>query len=216
VADTGTGIDESIQQHMFEPFFTTKAEGRGTGMGLASVYGTIKSHRGMISVLSEVGKGTSIRIRLPVTRSAVEGKAIESNLRQSDANSLRVLLVDDEAVVRDVTTRLLVRLGCQVTSFENSFDAVKHYRESWQSVDVIMLDMVMPMLDGKATYQALRAVNPDAKVILVSGYSVDGDAELLLAQGAIDFVHKPFSLSNLDAALDRAMTCMGRTRQSPS
>ncbi len=216
VSDTGTGIDERTQQHMFEPFFTTKAEGRGTGMGLAAVYGTVKSHRGMIFVSSSIGLGTSIRMRLPVTRAPPEGKASEASSRELGATRLRVLLVDDEAVVRDVTTRLLVRLGCQVTSFDNGFDAIKHYREAWQSVDVVMLDMVMPLLDGKATYQAIRAVNPAVSVILVSGYSVDGDAESLLAEGATDFVQKPFRLSNLEAALDGVRKWLRQAPQSSS
>jgi CheY-like chemotaxis protein len=120
--------------------------------------------------------------------------------------TLRVLLIDDEELVREATTRLLRHLGCEVTAFDSGFDAIEHYRRAWQSVDLVVLDMVMPLLDGKATFLALRQINPRVDVILASGFSVDGAAQSLLAEGAKAFLQKPFTLSTLAETLSGVVT----------
>ena len=203
VCDSGIGISEEVQRRMFEPFFTTKEEGRGTGMGLAAVYGTVRNHRGTIDVVSSVGSGTQIRVHLPL--SVPEASSLVELARPSPAEvgPLRVLVVDDEDSVRELTKRLLSHLGCQVTVVDNGFQAVEYYSHAWSSVDVVILDMTMPILDGKSTYYALRRINPEAKVILMSGYSVDGAAQTLLDEGALSFIRKPFTLETVAEAMSR-------------
>jgi len=204
VSDTGTGMDPETQRHMFEPFFTTKEEGRGTGLGLAAVYGTVKNHRGTIGITSALGRGTTVRICLPTTRPNVREPAPPRFTTILPVDSPRVLLVDDEDLVRDILTRFLHHLGCEVTSFKNGFDAVDHYRVHAASIDVVILDMVMPLLDGKSTFHALRRINPDVRIILASGYSIDGEAQALMDEGAAAFLQKPFRLATLADALASA------------
>ncbi|HEX2661153.1 MAG TPA: PAS domain S-box protein [Polyangia bacterium] len=210
VSDTGTGMDEETQRHLFEPFFTTKEEGRGTGLGLAAVYGTVKSHRGTISVASTVGFGTSVRICLPVTHLAESDLATPVPVRSAPVPPLNVLLVDDEALVREITERLLRHMACGVAAFGNGFDAIEHYRAHWQTIDLVILDMVMPLMDGKSTYYALRRINPDVRVILASGYSVDGEAQALLNEGVAAFLQKPFRSTTLADTLARVSLLSGR------
>jgi two-component system cell cycle sensor histidine kinase/response regulator CckA len=204
VADTGTGMNEETQKHVFEPFFTTKEEGRGTGMGLAAVYGTVKNHRGTIAISSAVAAGTTIRIGLPLIASDAAGPVEPAPMPGLPIAPLRVLLVDDDDLVREIVTRLLRQLGCQVVSFASGFDAVEHFRANASAVDVIVLDMVMPLLDGKSTFQALRRIAPDVRVVLVSGYSIDGEAQSLIEAGIAVFLQKPFRLATLADALARA------------
>jgi len=207
VSDTGTGMDARTQQRIFEPFFTTKGEGRGTGMGLAAVYATVKNHRGSIAVTSTPGAGTEVRLRLPGPGALAEGAASAGGRPRTGTSvagrSMSLMLVDDEGPVREVTTRLLRRLGCQVTAFASGFDAIEYYTLAWRSIDAVILDMVMPMLDGKSTLHALRKINPKVAVVLVSGYSVEGAAQTLFDEGAAAFLQKPFTLTELAAALAR-------------
>jgi two-component system cell cycle sensor histidine kinase/response regulator CckA len=207
VKDTGVGMDAQTQRRIFEPFFTTKGEGRGVGMGLPAVYGTVKSHHGSIAVESRVGGGTTIRLLLPKSTAAPEDdtSAEEVPGRESPAAlaalPLRVVVVDDEEPVREVAARMLRRLGCEVVTFASGFEAVDHCGQAPQAVDLVVLDMIMPMLDGKATFHALRKLAPTLPVILVSGYSLEGAAQGLLDEGAVRFVQKPFTLTALRAAI---------------
>ena len=169
VTDTGTGMDAETQRRMFEPFFTTKEEGRGIGMGLAAVYGTVKNHHGIISSKSVLGQGTSIRILLPVTHSGCDEAVAARESKTWAIEACNVILVDDEEPVREVTARLLSRLGCKVTAFENGFDAIEHYKTQWRDVDVVVLDMMMPLLDGKSVFYAIRQINPQVQVIFGVG-----------------------------------------------
>jgi two-component system cell cycle sensor histidine kinase/response regulator CckA len=201
ISDTGTGMSEEDQRRMFEPFFTTKEEGRGTGLGLAAVYGTVTSHGGSIAVTSALGQGTRIRIRFPVASGDADVIAHRPASKAQLPEGMRVLVIDDEETVREITTRLLKQLGCSVTAFENPFDAIEHYKSAWAETDAALVDMVMPWLDGRSTARALRRINPAAQVILVSGFSVDGTAQAALDEGARTFVHKPFTLDTLTDAL---------------
>ena len=204
-------MDEETQRHLFEPFFTTKEEGRGTGLGLAAVYGTVKSHHGTISVASAVGFGTSVRLCLPVTHAVGGEPATPAPVRTAPVPPMKVMLVDDEELVREITARLLRHVDCEVAAFGNGFDAIEHYRAHWQSIDLIILDMVMPLMDGKSTYYDLRRINPNVRVILASGYSVDGEAQSLLNEGVAAFLQKPFRLSTLaDMLAQVALPSVGR------
>jgi two-component system cell cycle sensor histidine kinase/response regulator CckA len=197
VSDTGEGMDAETRQRVFEPFFTTKASGKGTGLGLPAVYGTIRSHKGTLSLRSEPGRGTEIEVDLPVTPSVPAVTAPSDATLQSRLASARVLLVDDEPVLREVTRQLLEDLGCSVTSFENGEEAVRYYGRCHEAVDLVILDMVMPVMTGRDTFLAMRSVNPRVKALLASGYSVEHEAQATLELGARAFIQKPYDSSAL-------------------
>jgi len=196
VADDGEGMPREVLDRAFEPFFTTKPKGKGTGLGLAAVYGAVRSHRGTINVYSEVGKGTVVRAYLPLHGSKPKPAVNRLELPPLPPG-LRVMVVEDEEPLRRVAQLTLTRLGCQVVSFENGARAIEHYATAWENVDLVLLDMCMPTMDGTQTFHALRKINPLANVLLASGYSISGDAQALLQSGARGFVQKPYRMATL-------------------
>jgi PAS domain S-box-containing protein len=196
VADDGHGIAPEHLQRIFEPFFTTKAKGQGTGLGLATAYSTVKTHQGAISVYSEVGKGTVVRLYLP----AFSGERLDAHSITAQGRlpqNIRVMVVEDEEPLRNLAALILRSLGCEVTVFANGAQAVEFYRLASTAVDLILLDMCMPVMDGTQTFHALRKLRPDAQVLLASGYSLAGDARALLDAGAAGFVQKPYRKATL-------------------
>jgi PAS domain S-box-containing protein len=196
VTDDGHGIAPEHLQRIFEPFFTTKAKGQGTGLGLATAYGTVKTHQGAISVYSEVGKGTTVRLYLP----AFVGQGNEATASTSQTRlpkDVHVMVVEDEESLRDLAALILRSLGCEVTVFANGAQAVEFYRVASTAVDLILLDMCMPVMDGTQTFHALRQLRSDAKVLLASGYSLAADTRALLEAGAAGFVQKPYRKTTL-------------------
>jgi PAS domain S-box-containing protein len=204
VTDTGRGMTDEVKKHLFEPFFTTKKVGEGTGMGLASVYGTVRSHRGFIGVYSEVDHGTIIRICLPLAPGAV--MAEEETPRVEPARgTARLLLVDDEKTVREMGAALLRELGYGVVTCHDGREAVEYYQENWRQVDLVILDMVMPRMGGHETFLALRQINPQVRVLLSSGYSLNGEAHAILREGVLGFIGKPYRLSELARKVAEAL-----------
>jgi PAS domain S-box-containing protein len=201
VHDAGIGMDPETKERIFEPFFTTKEMGRGTGLGLASTYGTVKGHGGYIEVESEIGEGTTFRIYLPVRRSL--GSESREALRQDDSGSLdppsrgTILLIDDEEAVRNVAREILRKLRFDVLSAESGTEALRLYRQHREDIVLVILDIVMPRMGGSEVYQELRLLNPEVKVLLCSGYSIQGEADRLIEMGASGFIQKPFSLRGL-------------------
>jgi len=198
VTDNGCGMDAETQKHIFEPFYTTKEVGKGTGMGLASVYGTVRNHGGSISVYSEVGHGhgTAFRIYLPLAEDVRNDE--NANTRSNPTTgTARILLVDDEGVIRELAAEMLRGWGYKVTVCNDGKEAVKFYESSWQNIDLVILDMVMPELGGRDTFIAMREINPDVRAILSSGYSINGEAQAILDEGVMAFVGKPFSQAEL-------------------
>ena len=195
VTDTGVGMDEATRQRIFEPFFTTKKMGRGTGLGLASVYGIIKNHGGIIGVYSEKGQGTNFNIYLPASEREItsQNELPESTLKGTET----ILLVDDEEKIIDVGERTLRKMGYQVLSARNGKEAIAHYEKNQSKIDIVVLDMIMPEMGGGETYDRLKAINPDVKVILSSGYSVNGQAAEILKRGCDGFIQKPFKMREL-------------------
>ena len=200
VADTGGGMTAETKKHLFEPFFTTKEPGKGTGLGLASVYGTVKSHQGAVSVYSEEGHGTTFRIYLPLLEAGTVVAAVQSSPAPSITGA-RILLVDDEEMVRKVVSAQLQHLGCHVTACGSGAEAIEFYRGSWQSVDLVILDMVMPKMGGRELFQALRGINPGIRALLSSGYSINGDAQGILDDGVMGFLEKPCQRGDLAAKI---------------
>ncbi len=197
VTDTGVGIAREVQHRIFEPFFTTKEPGRGTGMGLAAVYGTVKSHAGAVSVYSEPGKGSTFNLYLPLSP-AVENveSTVETPLRPIRCEG-RVFVVDDEPLVRMAAVSILKRLGCSVITADDGREAVACYAREWDEIDLVILDLVMPQMDGRDTFRAMRDINPAVKVLLSSGFSINGEAQQMLDQGALGFIQKPFRAGDL-------------------
>jgi CheY-like chemotaxis protein len=195
ITDTGTGMDAKTRERIFDPFFTTKAMGRGTGLGLAMVYGIIKGHGGMIDVTSEPGQGTTFDIYLPATeRSIVEEQAAPTQIRTGTET---ILLVDDEQMVLEVTRELLESLGYRVHAAGGGQEAIAVYMEKRKEIDLVILDMIMPGISGGETFDRLKEINPNIRVLLSSGYSINGRAQEILERGCNGFLQKPFQLEKL-------------------
>jgi PAS domain S-box-containing protein len=203
VTDTGDGMDEETCKRVFEPFFTTKNMGSGTGLGLASVYGIIKNHGGFINVYSQLGKGTTFSVYLPA--SSKEVVAESKSAYQISTGKGTVLLVDDEELVLDVGGKMIERLGYRVIPASGGIEAVDLFREHRAKIDAVVLDMIMPDMSGSDTYQRLKEIAPDIRVLLASGYSLDGTASEILQQGCNGFIQKPFNLHQLSQKLKDVM-----------
>jgi signal transduction histidine kinase/CheY-like chemotaxis protein len=204
IKDTGCGMSQEIRDHIFEPFFTTKPVGQGTGMGLASTYGTIKSHQGFISVQSESDAGTIVTIYLPLT--AKQAPPAPQPLRKDNLKKLgRILLIDDEPIIQKTTTHTLERMGYKVEVCCNGRVGVDFFKKDPDQIDLVLLDMMMPEMNGQQTYAALKQIKPNVKVIITSGYNVEGEVRDLLDQGALDYIAKPYSKDQLAAVLDKAL-----------
>ncbi len=195
VTDTGTGMGPETRERIFDPFFTTKEMERGTGLGLASVYGIIKNHGGFINVYSEEGVGTTFNFYIPATNKAFVREANPSaDIIMGDAT---ILLVDDEAMIVDVGRQLLDRLGYQVLTAADGKQALEIYRKKKDHIDLVILDMIMPGMGGGEVFDRLRKLNPNVRVILSSGYSVNGQATDILNRGCSGFIQKPFNIESL-------------------
>jgi CheY-like chemotaxis protein len=199
VSDSGEGMDEEIQEHIFEPFFTTKAKGRGAGLGLASVYGTIRGHGGYIAVDSVKGRGTTFSIYLPATEKRVIEPA--ESRRKISMSSGTVLVVDDESKVLDMSVKVLRKLGYRVFQARGGRKALEIYKTNQDKIDLVILDIVMPGMGGRETYDRMREIDPAVKVLLASGYGIDDEAKELLGRGCNGFVQKPFSMNDLYQAI---------------
>ena len=195
VADTGAGMDKETQKRLFEPFFTTKAMGKGTGMGLASAFGILKNHNGIIHFTSTLGKGTTFFIYLPASdRPAEIDTSAEENVRMG---SETILIVDDEDHVLDACKAMLNRLGYNTILAQNGKEAVEIFQKENSNIDLIILDMIMPGMDGLTAYEHLKEINADVKVILSSGYSITDNVKEILDKGCDEFIQKPYSLSQI-------------------
>ena len=195
VTDTGVGIDEAIRERIFEPFFTTKRMGRGTGLSLASAYGIIKNHSGMIHVYSKKDEGTTFSIYLPASeKEIIEQKALPEEIFRGTET---VLLVDDEDMIIDIGEKILKMMGYEVITAISGREALRLYKENQAEIDLVVLDMIMPGMSGGETYDRLKGINPNVKVLLSSGYSMDGQASEILKRGCSGFIQKPFRMSHL-------------------
>ena len=194
VSDTGTGMGQKVMDRIFEPFFTTKDLGRGSGLGLASVYGIIKGHGGYIDVESEKGRGAIFSIYLPASEKSIQ-KTLEIPERIMEGNE-NILLVDDEALVINVGVQLLKKLGYTVLEAQSGREAIKIFMEGNHAIDMVILDMVMPDMSGGEVYDRIKRIDSNVKVLLSSGYSIDGQATEILKRGCEGFIQKPYSMED--------------------
>jgi PAS domain S-box-containing protein len=200
VTDTGIGMDEKTQQRIFDPFFTTKEMGRGTGLGLASAYGIIKNHGGIIDVSGKKGDGTTFTIYLPASEKGFE----EHEQKPSDTvkeGTETILFVDDEEMILEVGKELLKEMGYRVQTARSGTEAIELYKDHKNSIDLVILDMIMPEMSGGEAFDRLKEMNPGLKVLLSSGYSIDGQADDIMARGCNGFIQKPFDLAELSAKI---------------
>jgi PAS domain S-box-containing protein len=199
VTDTGVGMDEATRQRIFDPFFTTKEMGLGTGLGLASVYGIIKNHGGFINVYSEKGEGTTFTIYLPASeKEVIKEKKVVSEVVKGEGT---VLLVDDEDMIIDVGTQMVESFGYEVLIARSGKEAIEIYKEKREKIDIVILDMIMPVMSGSNTFDGLKEIKSGVKVLLSSGYSIDGQAQEILDRGCNGFIQKPFNMKQLSQKL---------------
>jgi PAS domain S-box-containing protein len=202
VSDTGMGMDRETRERLFEPFFTTKEQ--GTGLGLALAYGTIKKHGGFIQVFSEPDKGSTFEVNLLACMSD------EACVKKKDIVGLRrgaetILVVDDEPMVRQLARDVLNRYGYTVLTAGGGEEAIDAFRQRSAEIDAVILDMVMPAMEGREVFRSLQEIKPGVKVIVSSGYGHDRDADDLIEQGARSFVQKPFRIAELVKVVGEVM-----------
>lgn len=199
VTDTGIGMDEATRQRIFEPFFTTRALGRGTGLGLASVYGIITNHGGFVQVFSRENAGSTFRIYLPASEKQVaeETKQPEDMAKGTET----ILFVDDENMVIEVGRRMLEKLGYTPLTAATGETAIETYRHHQDRISLVVLDMIMPDMGGDKVYNRLKAINPRVKVLLSSGYSINCQIQDLLNRGCNGFLQKPFNMKDFSKKL---------------
>jgi len=205
ITDTGCGMDAQTQKRIFEPFFTTKERGKGTGMGLAAVYGTVKTHKGAIVVRSFKGKGSTFNVYLPVNqKQTIAAETTKKSIAHSGENA-HILVVDDEEIVQKLFPKILSRLSYRVSVCKDGDEAVRYYAEHWEDIDAVIIDMIMPSMGGKETFLEMKKINPEVKAILCSGYTFNGDAQEALENGAVGFVQKPVQYAELIEQLKKCL-----------
>ncbi len=199
ITDDGVGMTEEDIGRVFDPFFTTKEKQRGTGLGLATAYGIVKNHGGFITVYSEVGRGTTFTIYLPLSEKKILPETQPE--RKIVQGSETILLVDDEEMILEVGQTMLEILGYSVFVAKGGEGALEILVQKGRTIDMVILDLVMPGLDGAKTFKRIRVLYPDMIVLLASGYSMDGQAQEVMNDGCNGFIQKPFNISELSQAI---------------
>jgi len=194
IRDTGTGMPQGTMSRIFEPFFTTKEQGKGTGLGLSMVYAAVQEHSGSINVYSEVGRGTEFRIYLPLSKETESSERISDSLTQGSGT---ILLIDDEELIRISAAALLKSMGYIVMQAENGKHGIEIFAEHHKGIDLIILDMIMPVMGGRESFRKFREINPHIPILIASGFAREEDMTLLKEQGISGFLQKPFRSAEL-------------------
>ena len=205
VTDTGVGMGEKTQQHIFEPFFTTKKLGRGTGLGLASVYGIIKNHGGLINVSSKKGEGSTFNFYLPAVEAQIVKQLPDDIEDEILYGTETILLVDDEEMVINVSLEMLNNMGYNVFIARGGKEALETFKKDKDKIALVILDMIMPDLGGSYVYNVLKKIKPDIKVLLSSGYSIDGQASEIMSRNCDGFIQKPFNMIQLSKRIRKIL-----------
>ena len=203
ITDTGCGMDEPTRKRIFDPFFTTKEKSRDTGLGLASAYGIVRNHDGFVTVQSKVGHGTTFNVFLPLSdRRLEEDVQTKPGLR---AGSETIVVVDDEQMILDVGKAMLEKLGYRVIAVNGGARAIEIIKNEVDKVDLVILDLIMPGLDGGRTFDLIREIKMDIPVILSSGYSLNGQAKEIMQRGCNGFIQKPFNIAELSQKVRKVL-----------
>ena len=206
VSDNGQGMSKDVLEHIFDPFFTQKEVGKGTGLGLAMVYGIVKNHGGYIMCYSELGLGSVFKVYLPAIRSIEEPETPVVGLAEEKCGGDEtILFVDDEDGIRELGMTILAGQGYQVLSAETGEEALAVYGQSGTEIDLIVLDISMPGMGGHKCLKELLKFDPEAKVIITSGYSRNGRLKDVIAGGAVGFIPKPFTMSEILNTVRKAL-----------
>lgn len=197
VSDNGEGMSREVQERIFEPFFTTKIPGKGTGLGLAVVYGIVQSHHGHLTVYSAPGKGTEFKVYLPIATDPINIKDLSNEIIPVNGGTETVLIIDDEEEIRSISRNILERYGYKVLTAKNGEEGIKLYKDKNDSIDLIILDLVMPFKGGAEVLKEVKDINPSAKVLIASGYSTTATIMQVVKDGANMIVNKPYTLRDL-------------------
>lgn len=203
VRDDGSGMDEETRERAFEPFFTTKGVGRGTGLGLPMVYGTIENHGGVVWIDSSPGQGTSVHVLLPVTAS--ERAEPAKSTAEVRGGKGRILLIDDEEMIRITGRRMLESVGFEVAVADGGTAALELFRDQHGQVDLVILDLSMPVMDGVECFFELRKIDADVRVLICTGHGSHAGSRTILDNGAVGTVNKPFELHQIADAVSEAI-----------
>ena len=206
VVDDGQGMDAECLQRAFEPFFTTKPPGEGTGLGLSMAYGAIKDHGGTLELESNVGQGTRAVIRLPLIQAPTETVMSKEPKKVPEPSSACVLLVDDDPIVRDVMEESLESFGLKVIPTRDGADALTHFQNTDPSPDLVILDMMMPVMGGAETFSRLREIDPDVPILVYSGFTLEQSTAATFTGGRWKFLRKPFSNDELHEVLSQLLS----------
>jgi PAS domain S-box-containing protein len=198
IKDTGIGMDQDVLDRIFEPFFTTKSLGKGTGLGLACVDGIVEMHKGLVDVQSAKGTGSTFRLYFPLAeKSTVSQAPKDSEYQIPQKTREHILIVDDEPIVLETQSLLLLELGYRVTSFSEAYEAIEYFTSHHEEVDLVILDLNMPNLNGKQCYLSLKDIRPDVRVIISTGCNVENEADELFKVGISGLIQKPFPIKKL-------------------
>jgi len=200
IKDTGYGIPKENLQKIFEPFYTTKEQGKGTGLGLSAVYGTIQDHHGIIEVHSVVGMGTTFYILLPCSQQLIEDEKEESPVKTGSGT---ILLVDDEEFNRILNRDILKSLGYKVLLAEDGLESIEIFREKYSEIDIVLMDMIMPKMNGSEAFHKMREIDENCKIIIASGYTKDKNIDELIQNGLAGYITKPYNISDISLLLDK-------------
>jgi len=194
VSDTGVGMDEKTKNRVFDPFFTTKEKGKGTGLGLSVVYGVMQTHHGFVDVESEVGKGTTFSLFLPVPYRTGSGtETLQFSASEAAGGTETILIVEDELVLREVLQTLLESKGYHIYSASDGQEAIEVFRKHRTEIAIVLTDIGLPKISGFEEFRKLREINPHVKVLLASGFLEPDMKSELFKAGAKGFIQKPYS-----------------------
>ena len=204
VADDGIGISPDIRNHIFEPFFTTKNDGKGTGMGLAAVYGIIQSHKGAIQISSIPGKGSTFTLYFPLTKKII-GTTDSIVRNEFNSHNEHIFVVDDEILAAETIKTMLEIIGYKVSLAFSGTEALRIYKEKHQTFDAVLLDISMPDMSGLETFRALKEINPALIAILISGHTLNIDTDQFAGEGISGFLQKPCDRYEIHILIQKAI-----------